>query len=223
MTSEQMKEESRKATEVGLREVAEALAKKQAAAPASSDEESDSSSGHSRARGRRSGRGSRDSSKKDTALTDRLESRIRYLQLDVANAKVEIQDAQALYEGAKGRLDPYIKANHEFGFIQSAIDRSSKGLDDLTIKQFRTKMNLFTEEAKEHLGLCALAINKLDLHQVKAGLERVLAVERRRVAKRAEELNTTLWWLEKREVAAWSALITVAVLLIYWLLSWLFF
>ena len=219
MTSEQMKEESRKATEAGMREVAEALAKKQAAAPASSDE-SDSSGGCSSdsSRSRRRAR-----KRVDTGVTDRLESRIRYLQLEMANAQVEIQDAQAATASVKDRLDPYIKANHEFGFIQSAIERSSKGLDDLTIKQFAAKMNLFNEEVKEHLGLCAVAINKIDLHQVKAGLERVLAAERRRVAKRTDELKTSLWWREKRELASWSALVVVVPLMLYWLLSWLLF
>jgi len=220
MTSEQMKEESRKATEAGLREVAEALAKKQAAASSWADSDSSSSGGCSSdsSRSRRRAR-----KRVDTGVTDRLESRIRYLQLELANAQVDVQDARALHEAAKGRLDPYITANHEFGFIQSAIERSSKGLEDLTIKQFRAKMTLFTEEAKEHLGLCAVAINKIDLHQVKAALERVHAAERRRVAKRTDELKMSLWWLTKREIASWSAVVALGLLLLYWLLSWLFF
>lgn len=215
MTSEQMKEESRKATEVGMREIAAALAKKQVV---TSDEESDSSGGCSSdsSRSRRRAR-----KRVDTGITDRLESRIRYLQLDVANARVEIQDAQALHEAAKVRLDPYIKANNEFGFIQSAIERSTKGLEDLTIKQFTVKMKLFTEEANEHLNLCAVAINKIDLHQIKASLERVLAAERRRVAKRTDELKRTLWWHEKREIATRFAVVAIGLLLLYYVLCWL--
>jgi len=152
--------------------------------------------------------------------TEKLESRIRYLQLDVANAKVDTQDAVAELGRLKDRLEPYIKANNELAFIASAIDRSSKGLDDLTIKQFKHKMELFASEVNEHIGLCAVAVGKIDLHQVKAGLERLIAAERRRVAKRTGELQTWLWWRLRMEEAAYAALAVLGLLLLYWLLCY---
>jgi hypothetical protein len=140
--------------------------------------------------------------------------------LDLANAKVETQDAVGEMSRLKDRLEPYIRANNELAYITSAIDRSTKGLDDLTIKQFKNKMELFVSEVNEHIGLCAVAVAKIDLHQVKAGLERLIAAERRRVAKRVGELQTWLWWRLRMEEAAYTALVVLGLFLLYWLLCY---
>lgn len=222
ITEEQRKEEARIATEEGMREVAAATAS--AAAAAADEEDFDdccsSCSEESADRGRRRGRGRGSGSGSAAAATEKLESRVRYLQLDLANAKVDTQDATDELGRVKERLAPYIKANNELAFIASAIDRSTKGLEDLTIKQFKHKLDLFVSEVNEHIGLCTVAVGKIDLHQVKAGLERLIAAERRRVVKRTGELQTWLWWRLRMEEAAYTALVLLGLLLFYWLLCY---
>ena len=65
-----------------------------------------------------------------------------------------------------------------------------------------------------------MAVAKIDLHQVKAGLERLIAAERRRAAKRTGELQTWLWWRLRMEEAAYAALGLLCLLLLYWLLCY---
>ena len=224
MTEEQRREEARIATEEGMRELATATAAAAAAAATAADDDDDdeyfSSSSSDSSEGRGRGRKRGHSGRSAAAATEKLESRIRYLQLDLANAKVETQDAVADVGRVKDRLEPYIKANNELAYIGSAIDRSTKGLDDLTIKQFKHKMDLFISEVNEHIGLCAVAVGKIDLHQVKAGLERLIAAERRRAGKRTSELQTWLWWRQRGEEAAYAALLLLGLVLLYWLLCY---
>jgi hypothetical protein len=222
MTVQQMEEESRKATAEGMRQIAEALAKKQAepkvSDESSDDDSDDSDSSDDRKGGRRSRR--RREPKTKTPAADKLEDRIRYLQLDLANAKVDVDDARVEAVMLKARLEPYTRANNELGFMRSALERSKKGLEELTTKQLANKISLFKEESSEHIVLCTAAVNKIDLHEIKAGLERVIVAERRKIVNQLETLESILWWREMKLRAliyggAFTVVLLIALVLFY--------
>ena len=223
MTVQQMEEESRKATAEGMRQIAEALAKKQAE-PKVSDEssddltDSDSSDSDDRKGSRRPRR--RREPKTKTPAADKLEDRIRYLQLDLANAKVDVDDARVEATMLKARLEPYTRANNELGFVRSALERSKKGLDDLTNVQLARKIALFKEETTEHSALCRAAVNKIELHEIKAGMERVIASDLRKILNQLETLESILWWREMKVRGlvyggGFAVLVLIVMLLFY--------
>lgn len=224
MTVQQMEEESRKATAEGMRQIAEALAKKQAEPKVSDDssdgltDDSDGDSDGSRKGRRRLPR--RREPKTKTPAADKLEDRIRYLQLDLVNAKVDTEDARTEVVVLKGRLEPYTRANNELAFMRSALDRSKKGLDELTNMQLARKIGLFKEETTEHIVLCTAAVNKIELHEIKAGLERVIVAERRKIVNQLETLESILWWREMKLRAfvyggAFAVFVLIATVLFY--------
>jgi len=204
MTQSQMEEASRKATADGMREVAEALTKKQNKSNLDNSNSSDSSdtndteSDHNIKVSRVSKpyiiHKTNVSNKSDSI--EKLESQIHYLRLDLANCKVETDDAKAELTKQKSINDIYMKINNEFGFIRSAIERSKKNVDDLTIKQFKRKVELFIEESTEHVALCESSIDKIELHEIKFALERILNAEKKKIVKYTKDLNYQVWWLE---------------------------
>jgi hypothetical protein len=186
-----MAEQSRVATERGIREMAEALASKlpQVSEESEVSESSDTASLGSYHNGRRN---SRKRSRKERNSGDH-ESRNHYLKLEIANSMIVAQETNDKLVEVQTRLDPYVKANNEFALVESAIQRSFKGTDILNAEQFQMKMKLFEEEVNEHLLLCSLAISKIDLHQVRRGLERVYASEHRRAIRRMKHLQLVLY------------------------------
>ena len=206
LTPSQMEEASRKATAEGMREVAEALSKKNKNTPNISDN-SDSSD-------------SSDTSDSDnvkiskskpyiiqktqvsnkSASIEKLESQIHYLRLDLANTKVEADDARNEVTKYKNMNNIYMKINNEFGFIRSAIERSKKNIDDLTLKQFKKKVALFIEEVNEHIILCESSINKIELHEIKFALERIIIAEKKKIDKYKKDLKNQIWWNKNNDV-----------------------
>jgi hypothetical protein len=176
VTADEMKEQSRIATEEGMRAFAEALIKKE-------EEEENSSDGDETPNWSKS---------KEAATVDKLEGRIHILTLEAVNAKVAMEDAIKETGEVKARLNPYIRANNELALIHSARERASKGGDTLTTQQFKQKIEIFDEEAREHFALCGAAISRIELAEVKNALERVLASERRRVLSQKDKLKMVL-------------------------------
>lgn len=198
LTPSQMEEASRKATADGMREVAEALNKKENkinkdnSDTDNSNSDTDSSSNVKKSHTSKSFIIQKKVSD-NSAVIDKLEQQVHYLRLDLVNSKVEIDDARKEVIKLKSINDIYTKINNEFGFIRSAIERSQKNLDDLTVKQFKYKVALFIEEANEHVGLCERSINKIELHEIKFALERVLVAERKKIVKYTSDLNYKIW------------------------------
>ena len=240
MTAEQMQKESQAATEAGMREIAEALAKKRGAPVAIQDDVSDSST-ESSPRGRRrrrcrhtsssrsrrsssSSRSSSSNSSKHGPTVEVLESRLRFLRLDMANALLEKDRLTKELAETKSHLETYSKANNEFALIKSAFERtpSKKITHEFTIPQLKRRIELFAEEVDEHLTLCTSAIEKIELHQVKAGLLRVVVAERRRFIIHLEELQSALWWHTKLMDATVAIFFLMVVLVVYSGMHWYF-
>ena len=194
MTVAQMEEASRKATADGMREIAEAMAKKNNKDHNDSDNTSDSDDDNVKYV-----RKSKDNKSNTNSAVEKLESQVHYLRMDLINSKVEADDAKIEANKYKNINDIYTKINNELGFIRSAIDRSNKNITDLTIKQFTQKVALFVEEANEHVILCERSINKIELHEIKFALERIINAEKKKINKYKNELNNQIWWMETRK------------------------
>ena len=197
MTLAQMEEASRKATADGMREIAEALAKKNNKDHPDSNNTTDTDSDDNNGKYARK---LKDNKSNTNSAVEKLESQIHYLRMDLINSKVEVDDARIEVNKYKNISDIYVKINNELGFIRSAIDRSNKNLNDLTIKQFKNKVALFVEEAKEHIVLCEQAINKIELHEIKFAFERIINAEKKKINRYNNELQDQIWWMETKKI-----------------------
>jgi len=204
LTLSQMEEASRIATAEGMREIAEAMAKKKPNIEDydMSENESNTSSSDDNINIIRKSKKNKNKIKSNTnMIIEKLESQIHYLRLDLANSKVATDDARFEANKYKNMNDIYMKVNNEFGFIRSAIDRSKKNLADLTIKQYKNKVALFVEEANEHVMLCERNIDMINLHEVKFAFERILLSEKKKIDKYTNELSNDIWWIETKSIA----------------------
>lgn len=234
MTPDQMNEASRKATAEGMKQIAEALAQKQKEAEieedfykgSDNDDSSSASSGSSdesrRERRRRKSSRKQKKNPSGSIVEDKLEGRIHYLQLDLANAKVDTETAQDEVRALKAVYEPYKKANDNLALIHSAMDRSTKGLEDLSIKQLEMKIKLFADETKEHLLLLSVAVDKMQLSEMKGSMERIIASERRKFSTRLDDLRTVVWWRQAKGRAINAGLATLALLFFILLLRLMF-
>ena len=111
----------------------------------------------------------------------------------------------------KALLEPYKKANENLALIHSAMERSTKGLEDMTIKQLETKIKLFADETREHLAFLAAAVDKMQLHEMKGAMDRIVASERRKFGVRLEDLHKIVWWRQTKEKAINVGLAIAAV------------
>ena len=213
-----MKEQSRLATEAGLREVANAIIEKHADPVESltnSDSESDSSDEY-RKRRRESRKRSRRERSADPKIA-RLETRNRYMQLEVANVMTTAQELKQKMEEMNKRLQLYIDVDEDFTFIHWARENSFNKLEGLTADQMARKIRLFDEESKEHIALCSKAINQIEHHQIKSALQRVLASERRRSEKRVKEMGRELL---VKQVRGGGLFIVILCIIARFLLLW---
>jgi isoleucyl-tRNA synthetase len=197
MTLAQMEEASRKATVDGMREIAEAFAKKNNKEQPDSDTTTTTDSDDKNVKYVRK---SKENKSNTNSAVEKLESQIHYLRMDLINSKVELDDTRTDVNKYKNISDLYVKINNELGFIRSAIDRSNKNLTDLTIKQFKNKVALFVEEANEHVVLCEQSINKIELHEIKFALERIINAEKKKINRYNNELQDQIWWMEAKKI-----------------------
>ena len=208
LTPSQMEEASRKATAEGMREVAEALSKKNKSISDTSDSDDDVKISkqfkpyiiH------------KTQVSNKNASIEKLESQIHYLRLDLANTKVEADDARNEVTKYKDISNIYMKINNEFGFIRSAIERSKKNIDDLSLKQFKKKVALFIEEVNEHVVLCESSINKIELHEIKFALERIIIAEKKKIDKYKKDLKNQILWTEMKIIVSASILIIFIII-----------
>ncbi len=197
VTPEQMKEQSRLATEAGLLDVAQAIKEKHTNSVESltqTESESDSS-GHYRSNRRDSRKRSRSERSIDPQIA-RLETRNRYMQLEVANAMTTVQEYKEKMEEMSLRIQPYTKANTQLAVIHWLREGSFKGVEEyagLSITQLESKIRRFDKESKEHIALCSDAISEIQHQQIKFALERVLSSETRRIEKRVKKMKLHLF------------------------------
>jgi hypothetical protein len=223
-TPEQAAEQSRIATAEGLKQVAAALAERAATSRLAdtdndsddSDYSSDSSNG---SRNRKRRRHNKKSSSKHES--NEFERRAHYLQLELGNAKVDVDDLRTEVSKLKSNLDPYKVINNELTYLRGAIDRSNKDLELLTVAQIEKRATLYKEEYNEHIALCSAAVSKLaELAEIKVCFMRVLNAERKRAAKAEKSLEFVIWLRKTTYKVSFVTLVSVLVVLLSVVMYW---
>ena len=227
---EQMEEQKRKATAEGMRELAAALAARSARVMNPEDEsevsDMDYSSDEEEHRRKRSRTGPKVIHVSNNGAIEKLESRIRFLQLDLTNAHVDVEDAKTKVEKLTDTIAPYKRVNDELAFLKSSLTRALQNTEKLTKVQLDSRFKLFMEEATEHAGFCNTFINKIELDEVKAGLLRVLTAERKRIVQTEKNFKMVIFKAHAKELTmevATKMSIVVGILAILYQLCRLFF
>jgi len=204
MSSVQMAEESKRATAEGMREIAEALRAREAKTPSDSESDfcSDSDTSSSRHRNRKRSRKSK-SEKTDTRA---LETRIHYMTLELANTKVEVDEAKETAENLKKQLAPYSRVNDELAFLKSAMNRALANTANLTKNQLESKFKLFVDETRDHASMCVAQICRIEQEEVKQALNRVLEAEKRKLVKLTNSYKMLILKTHVKELAMYIGL-----------------
>jgi len=193
-TPEEMAAESKKATEEGLKAVAEALGK--------IDEEYDS----------------------DNSLEYKREYRHtdpnRYLQLELANAKIEVADLTGQLNDLKAKFELLKKIDNELSYL-NGLGFYTKDINALTLEQVEKKLVLYKEEEREHSNLCMNYITKMDMPYIKRSMSLMVISTAKKNMSIAEQLNDTInkkWWANEIEV--WSTRFGIALLIVLVSIVW---
>lgn len=219
VTVEQMEEEKRRATAEGMREIAAALAARNINNPEedfmSSDDDCCSEPRSRKPRVVHI----------DTSVTEKLEKRNHYLQLELSNALVDVEDANTKVDGLSKALAPYKKLNDELSFLKGSLDRALLNTDKLTGAQLYGKLKLFQEEATEHASLSMVALNKIEQLEIKAGLMRLLAAEKKRFVKVENSFKWVVFITQTKEASirlfTTTSVVIVLFAILYQLCLWL--
>ena len=230
----QMAEESKKATEEGMRQLAIAMASAEANnTPDSSDssyssDSSDSDSFKSIDSKKQKQKQSQKQmhvkihSRYEKFDKEKLENRIHYLTLDLTNSKVETDDMRLEVESLKKRLTPFIRVNDELAFIKSATNRAFNNTGKLYSNQLVQKSIQFHEEASEHIILCSSSIAKIELDEIRLSMTRILDAERRKVLKIENSYNTLILKTQIKEAmgvgSIWLVAFAILVAVLYQIL-----
>lgn len=213
-------EQAARATEEGMRELAAALAARRDNPVIVSDSESETDSDYSSDESvSNSRKRKRQKPVKCGTNTDKLEERVRFLQLDLANAMVDVSEAKAGRDELVGQLAPYKKVNDEMTYFKSALARAFKDVGSFSKAQLMGKFKLFQEEASEHMKLCALAIDRIGLDEVKAGMNRVLVAERKRFVQIEKDYRFLIFKTGAKEfvllASYWMSVIVLVLAIAY--------
>jgi hypothetical protein len=150
-----------------------------------------------------------------------LEQRLSLLRLDLANAKVDAEDATAALKVLQDKMLYYKRIDNELALIKSALGRLMKGLEPLTISQLEQRLKLFKEEIAEHSILCNASIGRLEHDEIKAGIVRVVEAEKRRSAKLASEFGWVIWKKKAYNAGMVGLFVALLVLLLaVWISNW---
>lgn len=215
MTAAQMAEESRKATAEGMRQIAAALAERkvQHSSPLSVSDDSDSGSED----GRRNRRKRHTPSESDFKVRQ-LESRTHILGVELAAAKVEVDDMRQERDTLKGQIEVFGRINNELALLKSATGRVMKGTETLSLNQLVQRSRLFKEEMTEHAALCYAALGRITQDEIRSGITRVIESEKRKAATLSSSLGWVIWRNQAYVFGMSGALIcSLALLLAMWL------
>jgi hypothetical protein len=180
MTAEQMAAESKKATEEGMRQVAAGLSAR-GLRTVHVEENSDSDE-------------SIVVKKKKNVVVDngiiinKLETRVHYLQLDLANKDVDLIEAKDVIKMYKEKQEILKKVDDNIALLTNLSFYLTK-LDTLTVPQMERKLALFKEESKEHSANCLKYIKQIEFQLVKNYM--ILALD---------EMNTKNAIIEKKMI-----------------------
>lgn len=164
-TTDQMAEESKKATEEGMRLIAEGLKKKaqvmvqeeECFAPDSDDSTSIESVMEYKPKAKKRARPAIESN----GQLEKLETRIHYMQLDLANTKVDLSDKSNELDVAKRRLESVKKVEDCLALL-CGLGFYLNDIKGLTLAQLKRKQTLYLEEEMEHAINCMKAVGCIE-------------------------------------------------------------
>ena len=160
---------------------------------------------------------------KSAADIDKLETRLRFMKLDLSNFQVALDEEKTKVEKLTSNLDAYKNINTELAFIKSAISRATNQNQNLSKSQLEDKLKAFTDETNKHIALCQGAINTLTEHdEIKSSLTRILIAERKKIIQSEIEMNRSILITHIKDTVMKAVTLTVLFSLIIMLFSALF-
>ena len=207
MTPTEAKAESKKATEEGLRQVAKALAEVEPEECFAPEEFFAPEECYTPDEDKRHCRKLRYQS------TEVLERTVHYMQLDIANMKVELAERMNEIEEVKSRFMVVKSVNDDLAYI-GKLGSYLIGIKDLTLEQVKNKLELFMKEDEERHHLCMNTILNVELPEVKAAL--ILALNNKRVLNKyiEEELQNTIKRKEVLHIINLSGMFSLVILIL---------
>ena len=145
----------------------------------------------------------------DSAAVAKLERRLHYMQLDLANATVAVAEADAKAVQPATRLKPLAVADDALGklrALQAAFDEAAT----MTHAQLQKALASWRAECTQQAEAAATAIESIDLADVKRCLAAGLVAERNRLAKVESRGSAMMWRARVRDTAATVSLYAVA-------------
>jgi hypothetical protein len=159
VTEKEMKEQSKKATEEAMRQVANEIIHTHLE---HNDDIYISSDESIEVRPKKRTRNSNE--------VEKLETQIHYLRLDMANKMIELDDCTNELAIYKKSVDDMKKINSEFDYLMS-LHFYLNEINTLTIRQLEKKIYLYNEEEQEHAQLCMNSISRIEYPLIKKAMQ----------------------------------------------------
>ena len=165
VTPAQAAAESKKATEEAMRQVAANLNKN----PPQHFHENSISDSDSDSEVFIKKKKSHKSSSDDSIMIHKLETRLHYLQLDMANKNIDYMDLKEVADKNYLKLDNIKKIDETLSLL-SNLTFYLKNLDSLSLEQVKRKLVLFKEESAEHAANSMKYINQIEYPVIKKSM-----------------------------------------------------
>jgi len=130
-------------------------------------------------------------SKSNKTAVHRLETRIHYMQLDMANISSELIERTEELSNVKYELDIIKKIDNELALLGN-LKFHLKDIQSLTTQQLKKRLALFKEEEHEYEQLCISHISKIAHVHVKNGLRFALLSTHKSNRKIEDEIMYSL-------------------------------
>jgi len=143
-TDAEMAEESKKATAQGLKNLAESFLEEEFKESDSDSEKEEKPKSRSNAR------------------LEKLETRIHYMQLELLNAKVDLDDANEKLLIHKKRQDLHATIDKEFAIL-NGMDSYLNDRWDLSMPKLEARHKEFLEKSYDQLEICQNAVEEVEL------------------------------------------------------------
>jgi len=170
-------EESKKATEEGLKQVAEAMLKQRAESKEAVDstDSEDSDDGHIIIR-----------RKRDNGEVKTLETRVHYMKVELASSIAQLDDLKKQLESLNTRFNVFNEIELNLAYL-SSLDFYLKGMDKLTLEELQQKMVAFNEERYKYVKICTDNITSLEHQELKKSMTLTLRRKEQQLYLSVEE------------------------------------
>jgi hypothetical protein len=197
-TSSEMNDEAKKATAEGMRQIAAALSTKNF--EEHTDEEEDLTP-------------KRSSARIANARVEKLETRIHYLQLDLANVTVDLDDTKNALVLYQGRYEVYLNIDKQFAILHQ-MNSYLNNKWQLTLAQLEKKHSDFLDKSAFQLDICEDSIEKIDLPIVKSMMQISLNEMRKQIINIESSIYFTIMMYKIYNVLIGSGIIVIIATII---------